>query len=548
MTLPRRFGLGTAVTLAAVAAVIGPAHGGAGPARLCVGGAGCSPTVQLAIDAARPGDTVRVGEGTFEGGIVITKDLRLVGAGARRTVIRGGGPAVIVFDLDTAHEIHVTLRGLTITGGLSRGDLTWTEGRDDVMPPWGPRAGGLLVDQIDDTKAHSVVSLIDCVVTRNVVEPQRTIAPDNPTAGAEGGGIANIGRLTLVRTVVSDNVVGGGVSGRATGGGIWNATGGGRASLTIRDSRITGNRAVVTSNAVEKAEGAGIEVQDGMQFSIRNSVVSGNTVLLRTRAPRRAATENGYWAGAAGVQIGGSGTARIESTRITGNVTRAIDPVGDPNIGPSALLVAGPKEKLMIRDTTISGNRLESDIASVAAGPPNCCPGAVVEIDSAGNVSRLRIVGNTEVIHVRTGLAVMIGTLVSLNGDSKPLVIADSLLSGNTIRAINPAGEAWASGGGILNTGFMVVRTTRISGNAVVSEGNGGFARGGGIWNAPAFDRVPRLTLGPGTVVTGNVVRGGGNTKLQGGGLYTERPVTIRGARILGNTPDQCHGCRKSGP
>ncbi len=52
--------------------------------NLCVGaGSGCYSTLQAAVDAAHSGDTIRVGRGTFAGGVQIDESVKLVGAGAR---------------------------------------------------------------------------------------------------------------------------------------------------------------------------------------------------------------------------------------------------------------------------------------------------------------------------------------------------------------------------------------------------------------------------------------------------------------------------------
>ena len=64
-------------------------------ATLCVGGVGCLPTIQAAVDAAATGATIRIGPGTFAGGVTISKNLRLVGAGAGRTGRPLPSPTVI---------------------------------------------------------------------------------------------------------------------------------------------------------------------------------------------------------------------------------------------------------------------------------------------------------------------------------------------------------------------------------------------------------------------------------------------------------------------
>ena len=66
-------------------------------ATLCVGRAqGCYSTIQAAVDAAHNGDTIRVERGTFDGGVTIDKSVSLLGAGARGTIISGGGPVLTI--------------------------------------------------------------------------------------------------------------------------------------------------------------------------------------------------------------------------------------------------------------------------------------------------------------------------------------------------------------------------------------------------------------------------------------------------------------------
>ena len=89
-------------------------------AALCVqtGKPHCYPTLQAAVDAAHDGDTVKLGAGTFAGGITIAKSISLVGAGAGATTISGGGPVLTIGVADAATEPTVSITGLTITGGV----------------------------------------------------------------------------------------------------------------------------------------------------------------------------------------------------------------------------------------------------------------------------------------------------------------------------------------------------------------------------------------------------------------------------------------------
>ena len=89
--------------LVAVVAV-GAGLAGAQPvaaAEICVGGPGpgCLASIQDAVDAAGEGDTIRIGPGTYAGGITIAKSVSLVGAGAGVTRVVGGGPVITIGEL-----------------------------------------------------------------------------------------------------------------------------------------------------------------------------------------------------------------------------------------------------------------------------------------------------------------------------------------------------------------------------------------------------------------------------------------------------------------
>jgi parallel beta-helix repeat protein len=74
-------------------------------------------TIQTAIDAAVPGDTIEISAGTYDESIAIdVANLKLVGAGSDSTTIDGGGSDRVVY-VDRADCVEIT--GLTITNGYN---------------------------------------------------------------------------------------------------------------------------------------------------------------------------------------------------------------------------------------------------------------------------------------------------------------------------------------------------------------------------------------------------------------------------------------------
>lgn len=125
-------GVATAAAVAVLATAAGQA-GGAANGTIVV--PRDYPTIQAAVDAAAPGDTIVVRAGTYTEEVVIGKDLDLRGAGVGATIIRS--PATLTpyaFDVLTgnpffavvrvAHGAHVRISGLTVTGPVPCG-IVW---------------------------------------------------------------------------------------------------------------------------------------------------------------------------------------------------------------------------------------------------------------------------------------------------------------------------------------------------------------------------------------------------------------------------------------
>jgi pectin methylesterase-like acyl-CoA thioesterase len=80
------------------------AHGSARSAamlKVCPDASKCFTSIQAAIEAAASGDKIKMAAGTYQGSLVIDKDITLDGAGAGETIITA----------------DATKRVITVTGG-----------------------------------------------------------------------------------------------------------------------------------------------------------------------------------------------------------------------------------------------------------------------------------------------------------------------------------------------------------------------------------------------------------------------------------------------
>jgi hypothetical protein len=193
--------------------------------------------VQAAIDAANPGATVRICAGTYKSNpsLSINKALTLVGDGAARTVLKGGG---FVRVLLIGPSGVVTLQNLTVTNGL------------ELQQQRQGGAGILVLDR-------GALTLQGCRVEANKAR--------------DGGGIA-VSRgatLTLLDSVVSQNKA------LAGGGGLL-VRAGGTATLGA-GSRVTDNDCTVFGGGISLAGGA-ITLKSGSSVDDNNAAFNGGGI------------------------------------------------------------------------------------------------------------------------------------------------------------------------------------------------------------------------------------------------------------------------------
>jgi len=525
------------VPATAVLLVVGAGPASAGTLRVCP--SGC-PYTQLApaLAAAHDNDTIKIGAGTYDGGVTVDVSVKLVGAGANSTVISGGGPVVTIGEFGASSEPTVSIDGVTITHGVTRSspESTPFTGQEGVFAA----GGGVEIPPNEDFSGGARVTISNSVITGNRVAPSDTVPTDLdcpagpcPFAAAAGGGIDSWGTLTLSNTTVTGNRVGS-ASGLSTpasdanGGAITSFLG----PLTISGSVIHGNRATATGPNARFAEGGAIAASGGT-LKITDSSITANRAALAASFPDSV----DMLANGGAIHLGDVSTARIGSTTISGNAVRMTNSVGDAEAFSGAVHVNLGTDFTMT-GSVVAGNRVNSATLAGSSGDAEGDSGAG---ELHGTINSTRFTGNTVTVTSAAGNATAFaGALMDFGS------ITTSSISDNHVRASSPSGTVFAAGGGIVvDEGGLTLRTSQVNGNTVGADGASGSAQGGGILDAAIADGPPGgpLTLSN-TGVTGNTLSGGPGILLQGGGLYIQnQPLTLNHSPIANNSPDQCFGC-----
>jgi hypothetical protein len=186
---------------------------------------GC--TLREAIGDAVAGDTVNVPLGDYvlvNGELSVFVPMTITGAGARQTVISGGGNSKVLY---IASGGTVTVTGVTLTGGNGVGEINNTGGAVYVS-------------------SGTVLNLGSSAIT-------------NSNVTGNGGGIYSGGRLVMVASTVSGNTA------TANGGGIYHAASEDFAAVAL--STISGNGADA---------GGGIYAS-GAPLIVADATIAGNS-------------------------------------------------------------------------------------------------------------------------------------------------------------------------------------------------------------------------------------------------------------------------------
>ena len=523
--------------LAIVAATI--AAGRASAATLAVCPSGCAFTqIAPALAAANNGDTISIGAGTYNGGLTVDKSVKLVGAGAGRTTINGGGPVLTIGTARASIEPTVAIDGVTITGGLthsswntSLGAGVFALGGGVEIPPNGDFTGGATV-----TISNSVISGNRAAPIATAPSPGGAICPGGlcPFAQASGGGIDSWGTLTIANSTVSNNSVGNapGLSGLASdaeGAGIRSVL----AGLTISNSLISGNQASASAPNGRHSTGGGVFITGGT-LNVSNSSVTNNSATLAAALPSSVGME----AHAGGVSIDDAAAVAISNTTISGNTATMTNSVGNAEAFSGGLHT---NPSVTLSNDVIANNHVTS---ATFAGSSGSADGSAGAGEFNGTMSNIRLTGNTVDVRSANGDASGAGGASVFDGGA----FTNSRIGDNHVRVSAPAGSATVLGAGFFVAVSLTLRNSTVSGNTATVGGAGGSAQGGGIFDVAFPFGEDGPPGGPlvlqNSAVTANALTGSAGLSLQGGGLYIAgEPLTSSNSTITQNMPDDCVGC-----
>ena len=398
-----------------------PGGGRASAATLTVCPSGCQfSQIAPAVAAASNGDTVRIGPGRYAGGIMIGISVRLAGAGADKTIIRGGGPVLTIGTYGASSEPTVSISGVTITGGITRSSpesVPFT-GANNVYAT----GGGVYIPPDAAMTGGATVTLSNSVITGNHADPSATVPSGIPCPGfpgdqcpfgaAVGGGIDSWGTLTLVNSTISHNSVGAAaglppLSSDNYGAGITSDQG----SLTLVGVTITGNQAVAATPNGRFAEGGGIYLglagSGGGALTVKNTVISGNTASLISDLPSFFDGQLvSLQANDAGIHVDDGNSITIQNSAITSNLAEGSDLHGEAESLDAAMSTGD--SPLVIANTVISGNTSISKSATTTDVGPG---GDAIEVDGGGTIEDSAITGNLSTIVSPAGAAAVVGAL-----------------------------------------------------------------------------------------------------------------------------------------
>jgi hypothetical protein len=446
------------------------------------------------------------------GQLIIDRPLMIAGPTDAEVVLHAG-PYARVFHLTAdadAEILRLSLVGGSLDGIFNGGSLAL-----------------LQVDVSNVTSGRGITNVGTLAVSNSSISNNR---------GGSGSGIYNdaAGSLTVVESRISDN------SAMAAGGGIFNLGGMTLNGVTVTENSSTGSGGGIVN--ATRAEPAAVG-----EMTLTNSTVSGNVsnqsgggIFNTGMAALNDVGVNDN--SAAGIVGTGGGITNFGMIELNGSTV-----TGNTAVAAAGLRNAGSSARMNVNHSTVSGNvasdrigGIENDASElnlyrsvVADNDGERVAGGIISRNGTMTIDHSRIAGNT------AGVG---GGIIS---ERSATVILDSEIDGNEADD--------GPGGGVLATisGSLVIERSTIVGNTAST-----FA-GGIVVNMSDADAVNELRVINSTVsanVAGTAVGGlfvGGNnvypvvshstftknSALTGtGGGIVSRNLTLRNSIVAGNT------------
>jgi hypothetical protein len=267
-------------------------------------------TIATALQAAADGDTISIGEGTYVGGLEVSKDVTLQGAGRDKTTILGASQAAVI---RVGTWANVVIQAVTITGG--GGSRTRS----------GDTGGGGILNE-------GRLDLLDSIVRENAV-----------IAGAGGGIYSSSSKpLTIRDSVIEGNQA-------ENGGGIFLRGG----DVEIEDTAITGNRSTQNGGGI-RDEGGGTLRLDRCDISDNRADLFTGGIAASSELVIADSTVSGNIGVNGGGLAGGRELLKVVRSTISDNTSRGSG--GGIRVGSGGLTLI---------DTTVEKNRTRANGAGI---------------------------------------------------------------------------------------------------------------------------------------------------------------------------------------
>ena len=393
-----------------------------------------------------------------------------------------------------------------------------------------------------------ILTIEGCVIRDNVSRGVNTLnAEDGIARDGQGGGIYNEGEMTINDCIISSNHASGSVSGRlgcnrgtvlgspstnALGGAIYNVGFMGLTNCLLNANSATGG---ASFDGPQTGHSKGGAIYNSGTLTVKDCKFDSNTAKggsAEIGCGGLSPANDGFGGG-----IYNAGTLIMLNTENTNNSALG----GVPFAGKSGSGLGGAlynEDYAMINHSIFKGNQAKGALPRSAISGSregNGMGGALVNLDRA-ILEDIRIDENTAAGAVNMG-----GGIV--NSSDADLKVVDCSIGNNTTSGDGFSETTQSLGGGLYNNGRALVRNSTISSNLCKGGTNpnacsGMNGEGGGVYNSGSLD-IANCTVNANTAQGGDAIFDSSICPSGvgiGGGIYSTGSADIHSCTITDNS------------